>query len=148
MNENTNIVRLDTINRLSQTLAALEAGEELSHYIAGHGFQSRYFSFSWQDAMLSIDIHLPYGLLLSNADTQTNSELSLGVALRMAILLLTAQNLGEGRLEVFCDDTGVRYSIYDGDGNVADSGNDWKPLVKRMEQACVEDNESIIVIWP
>jgi hypothetical protein len=148
MNENTNIVRLDTIQKLSQTLQALEAGEELSYYIAGHGFQSRYFSFSWQDAILSIDIQLPYGLLLSNTETQTNYELSLGVALRMAILLLTAENLGEARLEVFCDESGVSYSIYDGAGKVVDSGNDWTPIVKRLEQACAENNESITVVWP
>ncbi len=148
MNENTNIIRLDTIEKLSQALAALEAGEEISYYITGHGFQSRYFSFSWQDDMLSIDIHLPYGLLLSNNETQANSELSLGVALRMGILLLTAENLGEGRLEVFCDEYGVRYSIYDGAGNVVDSGNDWTPLAKRLEQACAENKETVTVVWP
>ncbi len=148
MAENTNIVRLDIINKLSQSLAALEAGEELSYYITGHGFQSRFFSFSWEDEMLSLDIHLPYALLFSNNDIQTNGKLSLGVAIRMAILLLTAQNLGEGRLEVFCDDSGVRYSIYDGADNVVDSGDDWHPLVKRLEKACTENNETVTVIWP
>ena len=148
MNENTDQIRLETIKKLQQTLAELESGDELSHFVAGHGFQSRFFGFEWADDFLSITIHLPYGHLLDDAQTQQMSDLSLGIAIRMVILLLTAQSSGEGRLEVICNENETYYAIKDGAGNVVDSGNELNPLVKRLERFFAETDDKSVVIWP
>jgi len=148
MNENTDQIRLETIKKLQQTLAELESGDELSHFVAGHGFQSRFFGFEWADDFLSITIHLPYGHLLDDAQTQQMSDLSLGIAIRMVMLLLTAQSSGEGRLEVICNENETYYAIKDGEGNVVDSGNELNPLVKRLERVFSDTNEKSVVIWP
>ena len=148
MNEETDQIRSDTIEKLQQSLAELEAGDELSNFIAGHGFQSRYFCFDWQEANLSIHIRLPYGRLLDTADDQTQNDLNLGVALRMTILLMKVENAGEGTLEVSCDAEGVSYTTFDADGNEVDTGDDWLPLVKRLEHLSDEDQNAMAVFWP
>ena len=52
------------------------------------------------------------------------------------------------RIAVSCDDRGTSYAVYDAAGELADSGTDWAPLVKRLESELGDSPEPLSVIWP
>lgn len=148
--------RSETIAALNEALAELEGGQGgagLSRFVAGHGFMSRSFEFHWREPALEIDFRLPYARVLSEESAQRNDEAEIGAAIRMAILLLTAESgktcSGEGMaLRVWANENGAGYSILDGQGGIDDSGDDWSGLVRRLESALPEGKEELAVIWP
>ena len=143
----------ETIVKLREALAGLEAGEGPAGFIEGHGLQSHAFRFRWSGDALSIDFDLPCGRVLSSEDDQAADDARIGAAIRMAMLLLMA--LGDGTLlqdeeasiSISADRSGERYSIYAKDGEIMDSGDDWSPLVARLRTAAPDDT-GVQVIWP
>lgn len=149
--DDTNIsqMREEVVTRLRQVLAELDADEELTAFVEGTGFQSRVFAFQWNDETLSIDLRLPYARVLSSEESQRQDALELGVALRMAILLLSAPDSGEARISVNADEDGVDYAVFDASGAETDVGEGWETLVARLERACPAAGEDgITVFWP
>ena len=135
--------------QLRNVLAELEADEELTAFVEGTGFQSRVFAFQWNDETLSIDLRLPYARVLSSEESQRQDALELGVALRMAILLLSAPDNGEARISVNADEDGVDYAVFDASGAETDVGEGWETLVARLERVCPAAGEDgITVFWP
>ncbi len=142
-------MREEAVADLKDAIAELEAGEELTRFIVGSGFQSRRFVFQWDDERLSIDLRLPYARVLSSEEAQRQDALELGVALRMAILLLSAPESGEARISVIADEDGVDYAVFDASGAEADVGEGWETLVARLERVCpAAEAENITVFWP
>ena len=149
--DDTNIsqMRETAAAQLRNVLAELEADEELTAFVEGTGFQSRVFAFQWNDETLSIDLRLPYARVLSSEETQRQDALELGVALRMAILLLSAPESGEARISVNADEDGVDYAVFDASGAETDVGEGWETLVARLERVCPAAGENgIAVFWP
>jgi hypothetical protein len=149
--DDTNIsqMRETAAAKLRRALAELEADEELTAFVEGTGFQSRVFAFQWNDETLSIDLRLPYARVLSSEETQRQDALELGVALRMAILLLSAPESGEARISVIADEDGVDYAVFEASGAEADVGEGWETLVARLERACpAAEAGNIAVFWP
>ena len=149
--DDTNIsqMREEVVTRLRQVLAELDADEELTAFVEGAGFQSRVFVFQWNDAALSIDLRLPYARVLSSEEAQRQDAVELGVALRMAILLLSVPDSGETRISVIADEDGVDYAVFDASGAEADVGEGWETLVARLERVCpAAEAENITVFWP
>ena len=135
--------------QLRNVLAELEADEELTAFVEGTGFQSRVFAFQWNDETLSIDLRLPYARVLSSEESQRQDALELGVALRMAILLLSEPDSGEARISVNADEDGVDYAVFDASGAETDVGEGWETLVARLERVCPAAGEDgITVFWP
>ena len=142
----------ETIVKLRETLADLEAGEGPAEFVEGHGLQSHAFRFRWSADALSIDFDLPCGRVLSSEDDQTADDARIGAAIRMAMLLLMA--LGDGTLlqddeaaiSISADRSGERYSIYAKDGEIMDSDDDWNPLIMRFKANTAASN--LEVIWP
>ena len=122
----------ETINELKAALAELESDEGLEMFVEGHGLQSRYFAFSWQSDELEIDYNLPYARVLSDEDAQKLDAARIGAAIRLAILLL-ASSSGGALLH---------------DGEDVDSGEEWGPLIARLETDLPAAADDIQVIWP
>ena len=144
----------ETINELKAALAELESDEGLEMFVEGHGLQSRYFAFSWQSDELEIDYNLPYARVLSDEDAQKLDAARIGAAIRLAILLLASSSSGallhdgETTLSVTADETGASYSFVDSDGEVSDSGEEWGPLIARLETDLPDADDDVQIIWP
>ena len=144
----------ETINELKAALAELESEEGLEMFVEGHGLQSRYFAFSWQSDELGIEYNLPYARVLSDEDAQKLDAARIGAAIRLAILLLATSSSGallhdgETTLFVTADEAGASYSIVGTDDEVIDSGEDWEPLIARLEADLPAASEDFQVIWP
>ena len=144
----------ETINELKAALAELESEEGLEMFVEGHGLQSRYFAFSWQSDELEIDYNLPYARVLSDEDAQKLDAARIGAAIRLAILLLASSSSGallhdgEASLSVTADESGASYSFVDSDGEVSDSGEEWGPLIARLETDLPAAADDVQVIWP
>ena len=142
----------ETIEKLRKALESLEAGEGPAGFIEGHGLQSLAFRFRWRGDALSIDFDLPCGRVLSDEEDQSMDNARIGAAIRMAMLLLMAQDKGtllqdgEAAISISADDFGERYSIRAKDGEAVDSGDDWSPLVARFKAAA--PGSDMEVIWP
>lgn len=142
-------MREGAVADLKDAIAELEAGEELTRFIVGSGFQSRRFVFQWDDEKLSIDLRLPYARVLADEEVQLLDVMELGVAMRMAILLLSVPDSGETRISVIADEDGVDYAVFDASGAEADVGEGWETLVARLERVCpAAEAENITVFWP
>ncbi len=143
----------ETIGELRAALAELESCEGLLRFVEGHGLQSRVFAFSWESEGLSIDFELPCERVLSDEEDQALDAARVGAALRMAILLLTVAAEGkllaegEARISVSADEDGARYAIVGPDGEEIDAGEDWDPLVARLD-AALPDGDDVQIIWP
>ena len=143
----------ETIEELRAALAELESGEGLSRFVEGHGLQSRVFAFSWESEGLSIDFELPCERVLSDEEDQALDAARIGAALRMAILLLSVAAEGkllaegEARISVAADEDGARYAVVGPDGEEIDAGEDWDPLVARLD-AALPDGDDVQIIWP
>ncbi len=145
--------REESIAALTAALAGIEGGKGLpERFAGGHGFMSRRFVFEWIEPMLEIRFDLPYARVLSSEEAQQEDASEIAAAIRMAILLLTAEGRRSGtedlRVNVWADDDGVGYSVLDGEGNAVDAGDDWSGLVHRLEAALPKVGESLAVIWP
>ena len=144
----------ETINELKAALAELESDDGLEMFVEGHGLQSRYFAFSWQSDELEIDYNLPYARVLSDEDAQKLDAARIGAAIRLAILLLATSSSGallhdgETTLFVTADEAGASYSIVGTDDEVIDSGEDWEPLIARLEADLPAASDDFQVIWP
>ena len=142
-------MREEAVADLKDAIAELEAGEELTRFVVGSGFQSRRFVFQWDDERLSIDLRLPYAWVLADEEAQLLDVMELGVAMRMAILLLSVpEEGGGGRIAVVGDEDGVNYAVFDASGVMTDAGEDWDALAARLENAFPAKGESFTVIWP
>ena len=142
--------RAEAIEELRAAFAELESGEGLTHFVGGHGIQSRVFEFEWSEPALEISFRIPYARVLSDEESQKEDDEEIGAAIRMAILLLTtAGRVGSAsRIEVACDDRGTSYAVYAEDGELEDSGTDWSPLVRRLGAELDNAPESLSIIWP
>ena len=142
--------RADAVEELRAAFAELESGEGLTRLVGGHGIQSRVFEFEWSEPALEISFRIPYARVLSDEASQKDDEEEISAAIRMAILLLSTVGRMESvsRLEVSCDDRGTSYAIYDAEGELEDSGEDWSPLLKRLESELGDSSESLSIIWP
>ena len=144
----------ETINELKAALAELESDEGLEMFVEGHGLQSRYFAFSWQSDDLEIDYNLPYARVLSDEEAQKLDAARIGAAIRLAILLLASSSSGallhdgEALLSVTADETGASYSFFDSAGEVVDSGEEWEPLIARLETDLPAAADDFQIIWP
>ena len=143
----------ETIEELRAALAELDSGEGLGRFVEGHGLQSRFFAFTWESEGLAIEFRLPYARVLSDEDDQSLDAARVGAAIRMAILLLAVSAEGkllaegETRISVEADEDGARYSIFGPDGETIDAGDEWDPLVARLD-AALPDADAVQVIWP
>ena len=147
--------RENTIDELRAALAELESDGGLERFVEGHGLQSLFFSFTWSEPSLDIDIRLPYARVFSGEDAQQLDNARIGVACRLAILLLLAADAetllsnGEARLFVEADEDGERYYLADAAGETLDAGEDWDALVARLKASFPDDEAaSLQVIWP
>ena len=144
----------EVIENLRGAIAELESGNGLERFVEGHGLQSRRFRFAWHEPPLNIDIRLPYARVLSDEAEQRADEARIGVACRMALLLIVAADRGkllsdgEARLSVAADEFGTRYAVYGTDGAALDSGEGWEVLVERLKAALPADAGSVQVFWP
>lgn len=154
MDEELKKRREDAITELQTALAELASGIELSRFVNGHGLQSRYFEFEWNDPALGISFRLPYDCVLSDDETQNADSSEIGAALRMAVLLLDTANRGalfqqdEEFLSVSLDDGGAEYRFFGPSGNAADSGENLEVLISRLELALPSEANSQVLIWP
>ena len=153
--ENIATQRKNTIDELHGALAQLESGEGLSRFVEGHGLNSNYFSFSWSEPTLDIDIELPYACVLTEADEQADDDAEISASIRMAILLLIAAGNGtllqdgEARLSVFNDGDSIGWTVYGTDDDILDDAEEWDSLAARLENAVpVDDKNSKSIIWP
>ena len=144
----------ETINELKAALAELESDDGLEMFVEGHGLQSRYFAFSWQSDGLEIEYNLPYARVLSDEEEQKLDAARIGAAIRLAILLLATSSSGallhDGEVTLFvtADEVGASYSIVGADDEVIDSGEDWEPLIARLEADLPATGDDFQVIWP
>ena len=108
------------------------------------------FEFEWNEPALGIKFHLPYDRLLSGEESQKSDNEEIGAAIRMAILLLTTVGRisSLSRISVTCGDRGTSYAVYSVDGELEDSGEDWGPLVKRLESELGDQTDGLSIIWP
>jgi len=146
--------RAGTIAELRAALAELASDEGLWRFVEGHGLQSRFFAFSWRSDGLAIDFRLPYARVLSDEDDQRIDAVRIGAAIRMAVMLLVASGDGsllldgEETISVEADESGVRYSIANLEGDVMDACEDWEPLIARLETAVSDGDGDVQIIWP
>jgi len=146
--------RIETVAKLEAALQELEAGEELTYFVGGHGLQSRLFVFAWQEPALDINVRIPYARVLNDEETQAEEQADVGAMLRLTrLLLLAAVNgsllqEGEAALFVSLNELGGGYRVVDADGATLDAGDDWTGLIARLEAACPDDAASVHVIWP
>jgi hypothetical protein len=153
MDEELKKRREEAITQLQAALDELASGTELTRYVTGHGLQSRYFEFEWNDPALRIDFHLPHDCVLSDEETQRSDASEIEAALRLALLLLDAANRkalfqqGEEFLSISLDEFGTEYRIFGSSGNALDSGEDLEILVRRLELSLPVETDSQILIW-
>lgn len=141
--------RLAAIADLKVALEELNTEEGLTSFVEGHGMQSLFFVWRWDDEKRRVDFHLPYARVLETEGEQKDDNEEIAAAIKMAILLLSLGDAVEERIEAECDEDGTRYSVRTTDGELADSGDDWRVLVKRIEATIPEDVDSnIVIIWP
>lgn len=145
--------REEVIAELKAALEELEEGEGLSQFIVGHGLMSRLFEFKWSEPTLEINFSLPYARVLTDEDSQKAEDTEIGGAIRMAMLLLTVAGQKKEasewqRIDVWADNDGTGYAIYDAEWNEIDSGDDWEGLVHRIEATLPGDDETLTIIWP
>ena len=142
--------RAEAIEELRAALAELKSGEGLMRFVGGHGIQSRVFEFEWSEPALEISFRIPYARVLSDEASQKDDEEEISAAIRMAILLLSTVGRMESvsQISVSCDERGTSYAIYDAEGELEDSGEDWSPLLKRLESELGDSSESLSIIWP
>ena len=143
--------RADAVEELRAAFAELESGEGLTRLVGGHGIQSRVFEFEWSEPALEISFRIPYARVLSDEASQKDDEEEIGAAIRMAILLLSTVGRLESvsQISVSCDDRGTSYAIYDAEGELEDSGEDWSSLLKRLESELGDSStEPLAIIWP
>ncbi len=143
------------IEELKAAIAELESENGMERFVGGHGLQSRFFVFEWRDERLEIDFRLPYARVLSDEETQAEDAMKVGAAIRLAILLLAScgdgrlLEDGETKLSVEADGARFHYDVYDADGTVLDSGDDWDALIARLNAAPLrDDGGGIQIIWP
>ncbi len=138
------------VAELTAALAALEDGDAPAPFLGGHGIQSRLFEFAWRDNALEIDFRLPWGLALDDEESRRERNAEIGAAIRLAILLIGRRE-GGGKTVVYADERGAGYSVFAADGSLEDAGDDWTPLVRRLEGAMESSRPAcsgIKVIWP
>lgn len=141
--------RLAAIADLKVALEELDSEEGLTSFVEGHGMQSLFFVWRWDDEKRRVDFHLPYARVLETEGEQKDDNEEIAAAIKMAILLLSLGDAMEERIEIECDEDGTRYSVRTTDGELVDSGDDWRVLVKRIEATIPEDLDSnIVIIWP
>ena len=141
--------RIAAIAALKVALEELDTEEGLTSFVEGHGMQSLFFVWRWNDERRRIDFHLPYARVLETKEEQKEDDSEIAAAIKMAILLLSLGDAVEERIEVDCDEDGTRYSVRTTDGELADSGDDWRVLVNRIEATLPADVDSnIVIIWP
>ena len=139
---------------LQNALAELESGTELSGLKAGHGVQSRRFSFSWSEPDLAIDFEMPYSRVLSDEEAQRAENTDIGAAVRLALLLLEAAGRGtllqegESSLRVSIAEGGAEYLFLNEEGDLADSGGNLAVLASRLELSAPRDGTAMTIIWP
>ena len=96
-----------------------------------------------------MDFRLPYARVLETEEEQREDDEEIAAAIKMAILLLSLGDAVEERIEAECDDGGTRYSVWTAEGELVDSGDDWRALLSRIEATIPADAESnITIIWP
>lgn len=146
--------RTGTVAELRAALAELASDEGLRRFVEGHGLQSRFFAFSWRLDGLAIDFRLPYERVLSDEDDQRLDAARIGAAIRMAVMLLVASADGsllldgEETISVEADESGVRYSISNLEGDVIDACEGWEPLIARLETVVSDGDGEVQIIWP
>lgn len=144
----------EKIEELKSALAELESEDGLVRFVGGHGIQSRFFAFVWRDERLEIDIRLPYARVLSDKQVQEEDAAKVGVAIRLSILLLVAEEEGrlladgESRLVVEADESRFSYVAYGAAGTVCESGDEWEALVARLKSAFPGGGGGFQVILP
>ena len=141
--------RIAAIAALNVALEELDTEEGLTSFVEGHGIQSLFFVWRWNDERRRIDFHLPYARVLETEEEQQEDSAEIAAAIKMALLLLSLGNTLEERIEVDCDEDGTRYSVRTTDGELVDSGDDWRTLLNRIETILPSDAETnITIIWP
>lgn len=141
--------RIAAIAALKVALEELDTDEGLTSFVEGHGIQSLFFVWRWNDGRRSMDFRLPYARVLETEEEQREDDEEIAAAIKMAILLLSLGDAVEERIEAECDDGGTRYSVWTAEGELVDSGDDWRALLSRIEAAIPADAESnITIIWP
>ena len=154
MDEELKKRREDAITELQSALDELSSGSEMTRFVNGHGLQSRYFEFEWNDPALAIDFRLPYDCVLSDDETQKADASEIGAALRIAVLLLDTANRGalfqqgEEFLSVSLDEGGAEYRFFSPAGSVVDSGENLAVLVSRIELSLPSEANSQVLLWP
>ena len=144
----------EPIEELRGALAELESEDGLESFVEGHGLHSRYFTFSWRSEHIEINFRLPYGRVLSDEDEQAIDAARIGAAIRLAILMLAldAKGLlldeGEAKISVSAEDSEATYSILGGDGEEIDAGEDWEPLIARINASLPDEESGLQIIWP
>ena len=93
-------------------------------------------------------------MAVGRAGEQKLDAARIGAAIRLAILLLATSSSGallhdgETTLSVTADEVGASYSIVGTDDEVIDSGEDWEPLIARLETDLPAAGDDFQVIWP
>jgi len=154
MDEDLKNRREAVTGELQAVLAELESGDELTHFTDGHGLQSRSFAFTWSEPTLEIDFRLPLARVLNDEAEQQSDSTEIGVALRLAILLLEAAGRGtllqqgESTLRVTLQEDFAGYQLLDAEGVQIDASEDLEVLIARLELASPRENNSMDIIWP
>lgn len=144
----------EVIQELQDALEGLDTGDVSPLFVEGHGVQSRVFQFSWSDEQLQIDIRLPYLRLLSSEEDQEEQQAEIGAAIRMAMLVLKAAEVGklladgEADIHIACTASGVSYVVFDEAGQVVEEDEDWALLTSRLEAAFADDEDAFVIITP
>lgn len=141
--------RIAAIADLKVALEELDTEDGLTSFVEGHGIQSLFFVWRWSDERRRIDFRLPYARVLETEDEQKEDNEEIAAAIKMAMLLLSLGDTVEERIEIECDEDGTRYSVWTADGELVDSGDDWRTLLGRIETTISSDvDENITIIWP
>ena len=141
--------RTAAIAALKVALEELDTEDGLTSFIEGHGIQSLFFVWRWSDERRRIDFRLPYARVLETDEEQKEDNEEIAAAIKMAMLLLSLGDTIEERIEIECDEDGTRYSVWTTDGELVDSGDDWRTLLNRIEMVLPSDAETnITIIWP
>ena len=154
MNSKLTEQRKAAAEELSAALEELESEDGLVSLTAGHGLQSQFFEFRWSEPALAIELHLPFARVLTDDEAQASDNLEIGASIRLAILLLDAQERGEllqppeASLSASVTEGGLWYIFADAEGNDLDSGSDIEVLAERLELASPDGSEPLNIIWP
>ena len=146
--------RIEAVAGLENALEEIKSGEGLSTFVEGHGLQSRRFRFEWHEPSLDISFELPTGRVLSGYEDAKSDDAEADAAIRMALVLLSAvrggkiADAGWGRLDVSCDESGARYSLFAPDGSVIEEAEGWTGLISRLEGVFGDDVGELVIIWP